>query len=288
MQTIAVLGLGVMGSGISKSLLRAGFPVIVYNRTPSRADEIAALGAQKADTVAQAAQQAYVIISMVSDDPVSRTIWLGEAGVLQNAKPGAILIEMSTLSLDWIHELAAQAKAHSFDFLHAPVSGSRDAAANGKLRLYAGGDAAVLERVHPILDAISSVRFHVGDVGAAASVKLVMNTLVAAQLASLAEALTLGEQLGIDRSHMAEIMDGATSTSGLMQFKMNGMVTHAYGEAQFKLSLILKDVRYALKAGHEVSLPVLEAIQKTYEAAESQGLGENDASAVAEVKHSKG
>jgi 3-hydroxyisobutyrate dehydrogenase-like beta-hydroxyacid dehydrogenase len=191
---------------------------------------------------------------------------------------------MSTLSLDWIRELSSQAKAQSLAFLDVPVSGSRDAAAGGKLRLYVGGDAAILEQVRPILSAMSSAIFHVGDVGAGAATKLVVNTLIAAQIASLAEALRLSNYLGIDQARFAEMIQDAAFTSGLMRAKLEGMVKQSYGEAAFKLDLILKDVIYAQQAGTALDLPVLRGSQEAYRAAHVQGLGENDFSAVASVK----
>jgi 3-hydroxyisobutyrate dehydrogenase len=281
---VALLGLGTMGTGMAQSLLRAGIPLTVYNRTEARADALVTQGAQKATSPAQAAESADVIIVMVSDDPASRALWLGNDGLLAHAKHDAILIEMSTLSLDWVRELADHAKVRSLAFLDVPVSGSRDAAAGGKLRLYVGGDAAILEQVRPILDALSSVIFHVGDVGAGTATKLVVNTLIAAQMASLAEALRLGEHLDIDRSQLAEIIDGASFASALMRSKLEGMVKDSYGDAAFKLALILKDVTYAQKAGSSIDLPVLHAIQQAYQVAQAQGLGESDFSAVAAVK----
>lgn len=281
---VTILGLGTMGFGMAQSLLRANIPLTVYNRTEAKSDALVAQGAQKATTITQAVANADVIIGMVSDDTASRAIWLGEAGALQHARPDAILIEMSTLSLDWVRELAAQAKARGLEFLDVPVSGSRDAAAGGKLRLYVGGDASILERVRPILTALSSAIFHMGDVGSGTATKLVVNTLIAAQMASLAEALRLAGHLGIERQTFASILNGASLTSALMASKAEGMAAEAYGEAHFKLDLMLKDVSYALQAAEDLPLPVLQALQQTYQIAQDQGLGQGDFSAVASVK----
>src|SRR5215216_3898977 len=145
MQNVALLGLGVMGNGMAQNLLKAGFPLAVYNRTRSKAEPLAAKGAHVAATPREAAANAAIVIAMVGDDPASRAIWLGDDGALAGASPDTIVIECSTLSLEWVRELAGLAAADHLAFLDAPVTGSKDAAEAGELRLMIGGAAAVLE-----------------------------------------------------------------------------------------------------------------------------------------------
>src|SRR5689334_1273031 len=181
-QQIAVLGLGIMGNGIARNLLKAGLPLSVYNRTRAKAEPLAALGARVASTPREAAAGADSVIAMVGDDSASRAIWLGEDGALAVASATAVLIECSTLSLEWVRELAGRCAALGLDFLDAPVTGSKEAAEAGQLKLMIGGDSAALERARPVLEAISTQVIHFGPSGAGALIKLINNMMVAAQV----------------------------------------------------------------------------------------------------------
>ncbi len=154
-QRVAVLGLGTMGMGMAKNLLKAGFPVTAYNRTIAKGAPLAAAGAQIADTPADAARDADVIISMLADDDASRRTWTGEQGALNGAKPGAVIVESSTVTPAWIAELEGLASKRNLSLLDAPVTGSRLQAEAGQLIFLVGGDAGVLERVRPVLAAMS-------------------------------------------------------------------------------------------------------------------------------------
>lgn len=140
MQNIAFLGLGTMGSGMALNLLKAGFSLRVYDRTSARAEALIAQGARLSATPHEAAEEADVIISMVSDDQASRAIWLGEQGALSAARRGSVLIECSSLSLAWILELGEQAQARHLTLLDAPVTGSKAAAEGGQLGMFVGGN----------------------------------------------------------------------------------------------------------------------------------------------------
>jgi 3-hydroxyisobutyrate dehydrogenase len=155
MQTVAILGLGLMGTGMAENLLKAGFALTVYNRTRAKAEALRERGAQVGETPRVAVSDAQVVISMVGDDAASRAVWLGDDGALAGARPDAVLVECSTLSLEWTRELAEAAAQRGLTLLDAPVGGSKDAAAAGELRLLVGGDAEGLERARPTLEAIS-------------------------------------------------------------------------------------------------------------------------------------
>src|SRR5215831_5878176 len=165
LQNVAILGLGIMGGGMADNLLKAGFPLSVYNRTRAKAEPFAARGARVAATPCQAANEADVILSMIGDDEASRNMWLGDDGALAGAKSGAILVECSTLTPDWVRDLAKQAADRGMQFLDSPVLGSKPAAASGTLRLLVGGEAGVLESARPVLSAISNDIVHLGPVG---------------------------------------------------------------------------------------------------------------------------
>ena len=285
MQNVAVMGLGIMGGGIASNLAKKGFPVAVYNRTRAKAEPLAAQGARVADTPRQAAEGADVIISMVGDDEASRGVWTGNDGALAGAKAGAVLVECSTLSLDWTKELAEIAAKRGFPLLDAPVVGSRAAAASGSLRLYVGGDSTVLDKVRPVLEGFSTSATHLGPNGAGATMKLINNMMVAVQVVGLSEGLALAERSGLDMQQViALILDGATS-SPMVKGKMERMTTHNYGLTDFALRWMQKDISYALKLGKALGVPMkaVEAAFEVYQMGRDKGLDDADMSAVAEA-----
>src|SRR5574337_596041 len=160
MQRIALMGLGIMGSGIAQNLLKHGFPLAVYNRTREKAQPLLAEGAQWADSPRAAAAQAEVVISVVGDDAASRAVWLGPEGALAGAPPGAVIVECSTLSLDWMRELNGLAQERSLRCVDAPLAGSKLAAEGGTLTLLVGAEPAVLESLRPVLQAFGSHIVH--------------------------------------------------------------------------------------------------------------------------------
>ena len=187
MQRVALLGLGAMGAGTARSWLNKGFPLTVWNRTPAKAEALAAMGARAAETPGAAAEGADVIVAMVADDAASRAVWLGASAALSGAKRGAICIESSTLSPEWVRELAGLAKARGCRFLDAPIGASRQAAAAGQLVFFVGGEADAVPAAEPVLEAIATRVVHVGGTGAGATWKLINNMLIAVELAAVAE-----------------------------------------------------------------------------------------------------
>ena len=200
MQRVALLGLGAMGAGMAASWLNKGFSLTVWNRTPARADAIATMGARAAETPRAAAEGADVIVAVVAvvaDDAASRAVWLGASGTLAGAKSGAICVESSTLSPEWVREPAELAKARGCRFLDAPIGASRQAAAAGQLVFFVGGEADAVAAAEPVLGAIATRVVHVGGAGAGATWKLINNMLIAVELAAVAEALALARKAGL-------------------------------------------------------------------------------------------
>jgi len=191
---VALLGLGIMGSGMARRLLGAGFRLAVYNRTPEKAATLVAEGASPADTPLAAATGAEIIISMVADDAASRAVWLGRHGILAGVEPGALLIESSTLTPEWIGELAYAATKRGCELLDAPVTGTKIHAASGELCFLAGGSKAGLEKALPVLKVMSRAVVHAGPSGSGALLKLINNFLCGVQAVALGEALALIEE----------------------------------------------------------------------------------------------
>lgn len=282
MMRIAFLGLGMMGSGMARRLLGAGFALTVHNRTRAKAEELLAAGAAWADSPREAAADADAIITMVADDPASRSLWLGHDGILAGARAGALGLECSTISVEWGQELRAAAHAAGLRFLDAPVTGSKPQAAAGELVFMVGGEAAVLADARPLLQPMAARIVHVGGSGAGTQVKLLNNFLSGVQVASLAEALALMDRVGIDPEKAMEvILPGAPGSP---------MVRNVYQRIKagddtplFALRLMAKDLAYAQQEGARQGLPLRTAAAalSLFQAAVSAGDGDRDLSAVA-------
>ncbi len=283
MQRVALLGLGTMGAGMAANWLAKGFGLTVWNRTHARTQALADKGARVATTPREAAEGADCVFAMVADDTASRGVWLGDDGALAGAKTGAVVVESSTLTPDWVRELAGHARAKGCAFLDAPVGGSRQAAASGELRLFVGGDAATLDKARPALIAIGSKIDLLGPAGAGATWKLINNQLVAAQVAALGEALDVARKAGFRPVQISSlILNGATS-SPIVKTKLPSMLSGDYDEPDFALSLMLKDARYAAALAQSLGAPadLVSSAVKAFARAEAKGLGAKDIAAVA-------
>ncbi len=282
MQRVAILGLGIMGGGMAANWLAKGFEVSVWNRTRAKADALAGKGAKVAATPREAATGADFIFAMVSDDDVSRAIWLGADGALAGAKSGAIGVESSTLTPDWIRELGRQAQAKGVGFLDAPVGGSRPAAEAGELRFFVGGDPKTYEAARPALAAVGSRMDLLGPLGAGATWKLINNQLGAGQIAALAEALEVARKAGFKAEKISELILGGPAASPMVKLKLPRMLAHDFEPADFALNLMLKDARYAAALAQSLGAPagVIEGAVKAFARADAKGLGAKDIAAV--------
>jgi 3-hydroxyisobutyrate dehydrogenase len=280
---VALCGLGLMGGGMARRLLGAGFPLSVYNRSADKAAALAKDGARVAASPAEAAAESDVIISMVADDAASRGVWLGEKGALSRARRGAVLIESSTLTVGWVAELAAAASSRGCDLLDAPVTGSKVHAASGELNFLVGGAAATLETVRPILAVMSRSIVHLGPSGSGALVKLINNFMCGVQLASLAEAVALVERSGLDPASTMEFLTNGAAGSPLVKTLSARMMARDY-TPNFKLGLMAKDLSYAIAEGGKQSLPMETVVSafELFKRAVANGNGDQDFSALIE------
>ena len=283
MQTVAFLGLGVMGSGMAARLLDAGFPVVVWNRSAARAEPLRSKGAAVAASPSAAAAQADVILAMVADDGASREVWLGANGALASAREGTIAIECSTVSPAWVDELAGAAASRRCILVDAPVLGSRPQAKDGQLVFLVGGGADHVERVRPVLEPMSRAIVPLGPVGSGARMKLVNNFMAGTQAATLAEALAMIEAIGLDRDAAFSVLANGAPGSPLVKTVGPRMLARDY-DVNFALSLMRKDLIYAIDeaAAHGVTLSIAATARSLYEKAIGAGLGGADFSAVIE------
>ena len=280
---VAVLGLGIMGSGMARRLLKNDFPLTVYNRSRDKAAPLAAEGAQVAATPRDAAANAEILVSMVSDDAVSRSLWLGDGGALAAAPKGALLIECSTLTVTWVRELASAAAARGGELLDAPVTGTRSHANSGELNFLVGGSAAALERARPVFSAMGKSILHVGPAGSGALLKLINNFLCGVQAVSLAEAIALIEKSGLDRTRALELLTNGTPGSPLFKALAPRMSARDY-TPNFFLPLMIKDLTYALDEGkrHGLTLNSVTAALEQFKRSLSPSTSDKDFSVVVE------
>lgn len=281
---VALLGVGTMGHGMALNLLKAAFPLTVYNRTRAKAEALAAAGARVAETPAGAAHGAGVVLAMLADDEASKTAWLGPEGALAAMQPGGVVVECSTLSPDWVAQLDAAVSSRGMRMVEAPVTGSRAQAEAGQLKFLTGADNETLERVAPLLQSMGGEILHLGPVGSGAQLKLINNFLCAAQVASFAEALAWMERTALKREPALEFLKKGAPGSGIVSTMADRMTQRTY-EVNFLLRLMVKDVRYAQAAAAQrnVELSMAWPVEAMFSKAQQQGYGEKDMSAVVEV-----
>lgn len=278
---VALFGLGIMGGGMARRLLGAGFPLSVFNRHAEKAAPLAAEGATIARSPREAASGASIAIGMVADDNASRAIWLGPDGALAGLAPGSVLIESSTLTVEWIRELAAAAAASGSELLDAPVTGSKVQAASGELSFLVGGSDTALEQARPVLAAMARSIVHVGPTGSGALLKLINNFLCGIQAVSTGEALALIENSGLDRAKAIEFLSGAAPGSPILK-TMFARMTSGDFTPNFRMALMAKDMDYAIKEGKRngVALTTAALALSAFRQAMAAGHGDEDFAAV--------
>jgi 3-hydroxyisobutyrate dehydrogenase len=281
---VAILGLGIMGSGMAGRLLAAHFPLAVYNRNREKCIPFGDAGAFIASSPREAASRSQIVLSMVGDDAASRDIWLGENGALQGASPDSILIESSTLSGDWIDELASKASERGCRFLDAPVTGTKPHAASGELVFLVGGSQQAIDAARPVFSVLGRDVLHLGPVGSGARMKLINNFVCGVQAASFAEALTMIDAGGLDRAVAVSILTGGAPGSGIVKRIADRMATNDF-TPNFALHWMAKDLSYALRnaADSGILLQTAAAALSVFQQAITEGYGEEDFSAVSKT-----
>src|SRR5688572_1723614 len=246
-----------MGSGMAARLLAAGHSLTVFNRTAARTAQLERLGAKVAASARAAAEKADIIIGMTADDEASRAMWLGASGALAATNaPDALAIECSTLSHDWVLDLARQVRARGFRYVDAPVTGLPDAAAAGTLTLLVGADPADLDAARPVFASLATRVLHFGAVGQGTVYKLMVNLLGAVQIASAAEGMALASAASLDLKLVADAIGSGQAASPQVVRNVRRFVSgdHA-GAINFTPALRLKDIEYALRLARKLGTP---------------------------------
>lgn len=255
MGKVAFCGLGLMGSGMAGSLMRAGHALQLWNRSPDRARPLVEMGAVLAATPREAAHGVEAAVSMVSDDEASRAVWLGEAGMLERLEPGAFVIECSTLSHAFVMELSERATQKGLNYLDCPVTGLPDAAARGELTLLVGGNEEDLVRANSFLAPLSREIVHFGPIGSGTAYKLIVNLLGAVEIAATAEAMETALRAGLDLEQVAEALAKGAAGSFHVGRQARIMSSEAHSQnLAFTTDLRRKDTRYGVALAHDLGV----------------------------------
>ncbi len=283
--TVAVVGMGRMGGAMVATLRRAGFPVRVWNRTSAVAREVGErTGAAVTVTASEAVTLADVVISSLADDAAVLESYTGPAGIVAGLHEGQIVLEMSTIAPGTVRRVGSLVEERGATLLDAPVSGSVPAVEKGELTIMVGGSGSALDRVRPVLDVLATKIFHVGELGAGATVKLAVNALVHAIDVGLSEALVLAEKAGVDRSAAYDVFAAGAAAAPFVLYKRAAFEHPDETPPAFSLDLMAKDLDLILDLAREVGARMDQAEQnrETVGRALAAGFEGRDLSAVAE------
>ena len=278
---IGFLGLGTMGLPMAANLAKAGFPLTVWNRTAHKAEPLLRLGAKAGKGPAHVAAEADVVITMVSQPQDVEQVVLGPDGVLDGIKPGAVLMDMSTVLPATSRKLAGAVTTKQAEFLDAPVVGSKGPATDGALVILVGGLPQTLERCRPVLSAMGKTIIHAGGVGLGSALKLATNLMLAHLAAGFAEGLLLVQKAGLDPRRYLEVLEASTFRSPWYQTKGVSMVKREFSP-HFALKHMHKDLRLMGELAGEAgaAVPVTRAVAQLFARSETAGRGELDYSAI--------
>ena len=272
--TVGFIGLGIMGRGMARNIANAGFPLFVYNRTASRMAELADVGAKPTTSPADVARHCDIIITCVSDTPDVEAVITGPDGVIHGIKPGALVIDMSTISPQATVALAEQIRAHGGTMLDAPISGGSEGAAKGTLSIMVGGDAADFNRALPVFQAMGKNIVHVGAQGAGQTVKLVNQILVVGNALAMSEALLFAQTGGADLQKALTAASGGAAGSWMLSNRGPQILNRDWRPG-FTIDLQQKDLRLVLAAADDVGVPLpgTALIFQLYRTLQQAGLG---------------
>lgn len=284
LKSIGFIGLGTMGAPMASNLLRAGYPVTVYNRTASKAAPLTELGATVAASPKEAAAGADVVITMVSNDDSIIEVYEGDNGVLAGIRSGTTVIDCSTISPALVQRLAKQIAALGSTFLDAPVTGSSPAAIDGTLVFMVGGSAETLAQVMDLFDTMGKKVLHMGDNGSGAVAKLAHNTIVGINNLALAEGFAIAAKSGLPADRFLELVQLGSAGSKAAELKGRKIIEHDFTN-QFSLALMLKDLKLAssLTDGSGIPAPMLNLAKSLFQAGQTQGFGDEDLSSIVKV-----
>ncbi len=273
-ERIGFIGLGIMGSGMARNILKAGFELRVWNRSHAKMDELVADGARSTSSPAQLAADSDIIITCVSDTPDVEQVILGDQGVINGARPGSLVIDMSTISPQATKAMAARLTDRGIHMLDAPISGGSEGAARGTLSIMVGGEAAQVERAMPVFEAMGKTITHVGELGAGQTVKLANQILVVGNCMAMCEALLFAQAGNVDLEKTLQAVVGGAAGSWMLSNRGPQILQRDWRPG-FTIDLQTKDLRLVASAADDLGVPVptTALILQFYRTLQARGLG---------------
>ena len=278
---VGFTGLGIMGRPMALNLLRAGYPLIVHNRTRAKEKDLVDEGAEAAATPQEVAERAGIVITMLPDSPDVEQVYLGEDGVIAGARRGQLLIDMSSIAPATAIAVSDAASGKGADMLDAPVSGGDVGARDGTLSIMVGGPEAAFERARPLFDVLGKTVVRLGEAGAGQTAKACNQMLVAITIEAVSEALVLASKAGVDPDRLIEVLSGGLAGNRVMEVRRRNFLEHDFTPG-FRLELHHKDLGIALRTARElgVYVPTTALVDQMLAALKAAGDGGLDHSAL--------
>lgn len=278
---VGFIGLGIMGKPMSRNLMKAGYELVVYNRSKASVEELAAEGAEAASSPAEVAEKCSVIITMLPNSPQVREVCLGHNGIAETAKQGSIVIDMSSIDPVQSKEIGAELNKKGIDMMDAPVSGGEPKAIDGTISVMVGGSKEKFDKYYDLLMAMAASVVYVGELGSGNVAKLANQVIVALNIAAVSEALTLAVKNDADPELVYQAIRGGLAGSTVLDAKAPMMMAHNFNPG-FRIELHIKDLNNALNAGHAVNaaLPLTSQVMEIMQALKADGNEKDDHSAI--------
>ena len=279
---VAFIGLGTMGEPMALNILKAGHDLVVNNRTKNKEELLATHGAKRAITPLEAAREAEVIITCLSDTPDVEEVVLGDNGIIHGAQAGSVVVDMSTISPEATCRMADALSEKGIKMVDAPVSGGSEGAIHGTLAIMVGGDSLDVEKVLPVLKSMGTTITHVGPIGAGQITKSINQIIIAGVYVSVAEGMVLGLKAGLDMEKVVQAISQGAAGSWVLSNRARNMINNTY-PLGFRVRLHQKDLGIALETARKfgVTLPVAALVDQIETAVIANGYGDEDVSAVA-------
>lgn len=279
--SVGFIGLGIMGKPMAANLIRAGHSLVVHNRSQSAVDELVSLGAERQDSAREVGQAADVVITMLPDSPDVEQVVCGPNGLIEAARPGQLVIDMSTINPLVSQRLGARLADKGGSMLDAPVSGGEEGAKQGILSIMVGGDEADFERAMPLFEVMGKTITRIGPLGSGGFTKLANQMIVAINLAAIGEALAFGTSAGVDPERMVRALSGGMAQSRCLELKKDKILDNDFAPG-FKIDLHAKDLGLVHSAASslQVPIPTTAVVEQFFAAVRKQGEGGNDHSGI--------
>jgi len=282
---IGFVGLGIMGSAMAANLVKAGYHLTVWNRSPEKCEPLVASGAKAASTPRQVAESSDIVCAMMATPQAVMAVRDGVDGILAGMAPGKGYLDFSTIDLETSKETARLTQERGALFLEAPVAGSRKPAEDATLTIMAAGDRPLFDTALPVMETMGKKILFLGEVGNAARMKLANNLIMGGMMASLAEGMALAARSGLDLSQLLEVLDSGAMSNPMFRLKGPSVAANAEFPPAFPLKHMQKDLRLALRLAEEAGQPLFVAatVNELYKDALASGWGESDFAAVSRV-----